>query len=355
MFKNPYINNKNILFLYIAFYLLIFVPSFFVMIKIFNLPPNYVLTDISVFLIIYFFIGISFWYHAQYLSFENFSIPRLVFNHVSAAIVSSFIWVFASYIILTSLISQSEQITEFINDSLFWRAQIGILLYFLITIINYLLIYYQNYKQKILQENELQLLIKNEELKSLKYQINPHFIFNSLNSIASLTITSPKSAREMTIKLSEYMRSVLAKKDLQLVPLKDELKNVLLYLDIEKIRFPNQFSFIKNIDKDSLDIKIPSMLIQPLFENAIKHGVYESIENVVIQFSTKLEKEYLKLEICNNYDPESFSKAGTGTGLKNIRKRLKLFYNQEDLLVINDNKKTYQVTIFIPLEISNEN
>ena len=138
-------------------------------------------------------------------------------------------------------------------------------------------------------------MVKEAELKSLKYQINPHFIFNSLNSISSLTISDPQKAQEMTIKLSSFLRSTLSKNEKQKSKLSEEISNAKLYLDIEKVRFDDKFEFIEEVENACKDMEVPSMILQPLFENAIKHGVYESLEKVTIKMKCFSEKEYFKI------------------------------------------------------------
>jgi two-component system, LytTR family, sensor kinase len=128
----------------------------------------------------------------------------------------------------------------------------------------------------------LKSLVKEAELHALKSQINPHFLFNSLNSISSLTMTDPLKAQEMVINLSSLMRYSLKHDQVDKVPFSEELKNNQLYLQIEKVRFGNKFNAVFDIDDKCLNANIPNMILQPLYENAIKYGVYEATEPVDI-------------------------------------------------------------------------
>ncbi len=121
------------------------------------------------------------------------------------------------------------------------------LFYFIIVALIYIIIYYGNFQEKVLHEAELKILVKEAELKTLKYQINPHFIFNALNSISALTISEPKLAREMTINLSSFLRKTLKSNENQKCKLIDDLNNAKLYLDIEKIRFGEKFIYSEEI------------------------------------------------------------------------------------------------------------
>ena len=184
----------------------------------------------------------------------------------------------------------------------------------------------------------------------LRSQINPHFLFNSLNSISSLTVTDPEKARNMVIKLSEFMRYALSRKDEQPVSLQSELENLRLYLDIEKVRFGDKLTTEENIEAECLDFKIPVMLLQPLYENAVKHGVYESTESVRIITQAKIIDGYIEIIIKNNYDPAPSSRKGTGTGLLNVTRRLELFYGNKASIKTPKENGIYTVTLYIPAD-----
>ena len=140
-------------------------------------------------------------------------------------------------------------------------------IYGLVILTYYLFESLTNLSEKKAKEARLESLIKETELKMLRSQINPHFLFNSLNSVSSLTITDPEKARDMVIKLSEFMRYALSRKDEQPVSFRSELENLRLYLNIEKVRFGDRLSIEENIDENCLEIKMPVMLLQPLYEN----------------------------------------------------------------------------------------
>ena len=139
----------------------------------------------------------------------------------------------------------------------------------------------------------------------LRSQINPHFLFNSLNSVSSLTITDPDKARMMVIKLSELMRYALSRKDEQPVTLQSELDNLRLYLDIEKVRFGDRLEIEEKIDPGCLRAMLPVMILQPLYENAIKHGVYESTKKVMIRTSVQFVSSFVEIAIINTLDRKS--------------------------------------------------
>jgi LytS/YehU family sensor histidine kinase len=231
-----------------------------------------------------------------------------------------------------------------------YRIGTGVFIYGLIILTYYLFVSLSNLSEKSAKEAKLESLVKETELKMLRSQINPHFLFNSLNSISSLTITDPEKARDMVVKLSEFMRYALSRKDEQPVSLQNELENLRLYLDIEKVRFGDKLLTEENIEHDCLDFKIPVMLLQPLYENAVKHGVYESTESVKILTNAKIIDGYIELIISNNYDPAPSLKRGTGTGLLNVSRRLEVFYGNKASIKTTRENGVYTVTIYIPAD-----
>ncbi len=203
-------------------------------------------------------------------------------------------------------------------------------------------------KVRIVKESELQLQVREAEIDRLKSQINPHFLFNSLNSIASLTLTRPEEAREMIVKLSSFLRSSLEYKENELTSLSEELEHIREYLEIEKIRFGDKLQFKFELDDGCNTCLLPNMILQPLFENAIKHGVYESTDEVEIVTRASLESEHLNIRISNDYDPDMPTRKGKGIGLQNVHNRLQLVYQTTNLLRLSKKGKEFTAEIVIP-------
>ncbi len=302
--------------------------------------------DSLLFNVFFAFLGISLWYLVRYnKSNQNFLI--LFSSHIVSSLLIIGFWLITGYLILKYTISDVHYLS-FLDGSFPWRIISGMFYYSLFILVYYVVVYYQDIQEKIKQESNLKTLIKEVELSALKNQINPHFLFNSLNSVSSLTITSPQKAQEMIIKLSEYLRYSLSNERKQITTLKTELENIKLYLDIEKIRFGERLSFQFNCDEKTLAANIPAMTLQPLFENAIKHGVYESIDTIRIILNVELNQNGLQLSLQNDFDPKAKPTKGEGIGLKNIRERLFLIYKKNDLLTINKSEQTFTVVINIP-------
>lgn len=347
--ENPFIKDKKFTAAYFSVWFFILVAHIFLITLVLNVKWYSSVLDSLVFNSIYMVFGIGIWYTVQFNSLENYSTVKIFLNHIVASVITSGLWVAISGFAIGKINSDDLLYSPFLNSSLVWRFLIGILFYVALVSVFYVIIYYKNFQEKLLKEAELNTLVKEAELNALKYQINPHFIFNSLNSISSLTISNPQRAQDMTIKLSSFLRSTLAKNEKQKSKLSEEINAGKLYLDIEKIRFADKFEFVEEIKNECKDLEVPSMILQPLFENAIKHGVYESLEKVTIKLSCGIEKEYFKIIVENNYDPEAVSKKGAGIGIKNIKNRMKLIYGQDNLVSTEKKNNIFKVTIYIPV------
>lgn len=346
---NPFVSNKKVLATYSILWFFIFLVHIAVLNFFLNLPIDVSVLDSAFFNITYQLIGLSLWYTVSFNSLDNYNTAKIFFNHIAAAVITSGIWIGVGYYIVSHVITGNNLYSEFLLKSLIWRFLIGILFYTIIISVDYVIIYYNNFQEKVLREVELNALVKEAELKTLKYQINPHFIFNSLNSISSLTISNPARAQDMTIKLSSFFRNTLSKNEKQKSKLREEINNAKLYLDIEKVRFEDKFDFVEEVKDECKETEVPSMILQPLFENAIKHGVYESLDKVTIKLSCSMEEEYFKITVENNFDPDAVPRKGEGIGIKNIRNRLKLIYNQDNLLTVQKTDNIFKVNIFIPV------
>jgi two-component system, LytTR family, sensor kinase len=310
------------------------------------------LIDSIVSLLIYSVFALSMWYP---FSLFNSGIPKitvLIVNLLLSGAIYVTLWILITKFVMTNVLPEQNNYLEYWEATFPYRVGSGVFIYGLIIMTYYLFVSFTNLSEKNVKEARLKSLVKETELKMLRSQINPHFLFNSLNSISSLTITDPEKARDMVVKLSDFMRYALARKDEQLVTLQSEIGNLWLYLDIEKVRFGDKLTTEENIDNDCLECRIPVMLLQPLYENAVKHGVYESTENVKILTRAKRIDGYLEIMISNNYESGLSSAKGTGTGLLNVKRRLELFYGKNSSLLTTRADGIYSVRLIIPVDKS---
>jgi two-component system LytT family sensor kinase len=295
-------------------------------------------------------IALSLWYPFSFFNTGKSRASSLISNLVLSGAISIALWALITKFVVGLVLPEQNDYQAYWDATFPYRIGTGVFIYGLIVLTYYLFISLTNLSEKNAKEAKLESLIKETELKMLRSQINPHFLFNSLNSISSLTVTDPEKARTMVVKLSEFMRYALARKDEQPVSLRSELENLRLYLDIEKVRFGDKLTMVEEIDAECLDFKIPVMLLQPLYENAVKHGVYESTETVQIFTMAKVTEGYLEIIIRNNYDDAPSQKRGTGTGLVNVNRRLELFYGNKASMKSTKENGVYTTTLYIPRE-----
>ncbi len=293
------------------------------------------------------FFGFAIWYVVKYNNLEENPVIQVLTSHAVAAIVFSSLWTLISVVLVKSLL-QDPLYESYINSRISARILQGFMFYFLLASIYYLYFYSQNNKQKRLREAELLDQLRNAQLIALKSQINPHFLFNSLNSISSLTITNPGKAQQMIIALSEFMRYSLQKNIDEMVSLETELKNISLYLQIEKIRFGDKLTYTFQVEENCKKQLIPNLILQPVFENAIKYGVYEASDIVEIGFKAVSTDTGLVMTIANTFDPEVSPAGGGGVGLKNIRERLRIIYGSSHLLNLTKEGNIFKTSIDIP-------
>jgi len=290
-------------------------------------------------------LGLSIWFVVKYSSPESFIWWNLLLFHLLAATILIIVWSYISTVIIKVI---APGLNDYMTLSLPTRILSGYLMYVFYVLFFTAIIYYQNFKEKVKREAELKSLIKEAELHALKSQINPHFLFNSLNSISSLTMSDPAKAQEMVINLSTLMRYSLKHNQNEKVKFGTELQNNRLYLAIEKVRFGNKLNPVFHVDEKCFDASLPNMILQPIYENAIKYGVYEATEPVDIITHASCNGDHLLITVENSYDPGVVSKKGEGIGLRNIRERLQIIYGNSSLLKISDDKKSFKITLTIP-------
>lgn len=351
---NPISKNRSYLITFFAVWILIFIIHTFIINFFYDIDGLTSITDSAVFNILFAIIGFNLWYVLRFNLREKQSVFDILINHLIIAVVVISVWIGIAYFSLFYMYADETAYRQFLNESIPWRAVTGVFYYLLFIMFYYMILYYEDLQDKLKIEGELHTLVKEAELSALKSQINPHFLFNSLNSISSLTISQPEKAQEMVIKLSDFLRYSLSHDKDEKTSLKQEFENIQRYLDIEKVRFGHRLNFTWKVPDYCINFEIPNMILQPLIENSIKHGVYHSTEEVLIELSCKRDDGYVTIEIANDYDPEATKKVGHGIGLSNIRKRLQLIYQRQDLLETIADKLVFRAILKLPINGNHE-
>lgn len=347
MLFNPITQNNTYLKRYAILWLCIIALHAYAVWFLYSLTPFQAILDATVFNVFFAFLGLSLWYVVRYSKDDSASFSALILSHFTGALVVIGFWLITGNFLLNLIISDPVY-DQFLSDALPWRVVSGVFYYAVFVLVYYTMVYSFTLQEKIREQERLNTLMKEVELDALKAQINPHFLFNALNSISSLIYTNQNNAQKMLIELSDFLRYSVALKA-KLIPLQKELENIERYLAIEKIRFSNKMSCEFEVPEICNDLLVPSMILQPLFENAIKHGVQQSTEQIAIVFQAELNDGVLALNISNNFDSDSKNNKGEGIGLKNISERLFLEYQRNNLLRINKGENLFEVEIKIPI------
>ena len=346
--SHPITGNRRSILIYSLVWLVVAATQGVLYFYIFEFPMPVVISDPLLSSFLFGFMGLLAWYPTRYIPFQRQSPLYSIMAHVVAGIVVMGSWVLLSVAILDAIFSQQEVYIDFLSQTVAWRAMLGGLIYLVLVLIYYLVSNSQKLRERAQQEERLKGLVRDAELNMLKSQINPHFLFNSLNSISSLTTSNPDEAREMIIRLSDFLRYSLKHRENEYVPLKEELGRMKDYLAIEKIRFGEKLHYEFEIKGACEDFPVPTMIFQPLFENAIRHSVYESVDPITIRFSCESDEGHMKMVISNDYDPRVPSRKGTGVGLQNVRQRIDLAYKEKGSVQWSGKDGIFTVTILFP-------
>lgn len=294
--------------------------------------------------------GLTYWYVVKFLPSSTTNFTNLMMSHIAGISLLVLITSFLSYNLLNKIF-ETERYLLFLNETILWRSILSFFYLSMVVMIYYLLQYRTTLHQKEQEEIELQNILKNAELEMLKFQLKPHFIFNSLNSISSLTITNPEKAQEMVIKLSAFLRSSLGKQETKMHSLEEEFQQMNLYLDIEKVRFGDRLCLQQSLDAECRQLQVPHLILQPIYENAIKFGVYEQLNEVSITTKCMMEGDDLMIEITNNFEKKDDPVKGKGIGLNNISKRLHLLYGRNNLIEVTNDDNNFTVKLKIPQHV----
>lgn len=315
----------------------------FVIFQIFNnLSFAFVDASISLALIL---IGISCIFFIQKYSAAFINNFGARFICIGALI---FTIIFSEKLILNQL-ANSPDFSEMFSRTIVIRVVVAFLQISFFSMILWSLYFIRGQEEKNKLNLDAEHTLRQAELIKLRQQLQPHFLFNSLNSINALVVSEPQQARKMIQNLSDFLRGTLKKDENKNVPFSEEINLLKLYLEIEKVRFGHRLTVNFNISDDTLNLKLPALILQPIVENAIKFGLYNVLDKVEISVSAQIKNNLLAIVITNPFDDSTTqSRKGEGFGLSLIQKRLQLIYHRSDLLVIEKNNSIFTTIILIP-------
>lgn len=287
----------------------------------------------------------------------RFYLPRShgILNIFIWIVLLTVAWFFTCHQLLIRFLPD-KQYTDMLSASWPLRAAVGFLVNSVMSVIAYAYFNWQEQTAAEKQKAEALQLSKEAELFKLREQLQPHFLFNALNSINALITVAPVQARTMVHQLSDFLRHTLRKEQEALIPLSDELQTLELYLEIEKVRFGNRLSAAVHTSETCNVAQLPPLLLQPLVENAIKFGLYDTTDDILIELTANCIHNDLIITIQNPFDATtSLPQKGTGFGLSSVQRRLFLLYNRSDLLKTEVNGNIFKTTVCIPQPVNKTN
>ncbi len=349
--QNPFISHRKNLFYYLILWTVITAVHVLYIDKNYSFGLYIALADGLFFNFSFAIFGLGLWYLIKYSVWDEKDNLQVLINLFAGGIIIIAFWIGFNELLLRLIFNSSEEYLDFLKSFRFWRISVAIFYYTLTILIYYVIFYYARLQEKKSAEIELKRNISEARLNLLRNQVNPHFLFNSLNSISSLTISEADKAREMIGKLSTFLRHSLIQEPNAMISLEEELNICKEYLEIEKIRFSDKFDFKFDIPSDLKSFEVPNMILQPLFENSIKYGVQENTGNTIVQCFAQKSEDSILISISNTMESSSiYKKESTGFGHRHIKERLFLKYEGKAHFSLRTTDDSYTAEIKLPLK-----
>jgi hypothetical protein len=287
--------------------------------------------------VLYAFFCLTPWYMCRHLPLRTTNPLKLIVQHLGAALLACGLWVrLAGFIARNGLHANARFQNEMPH-----LVAVGLLLYTVSVAMHYMQLAQQ-------ASRDAELLARDAELRALKAQINPHFLFNSLNSITALTMVDPARAREMCIKLSDFLRNTLGLGERESISWREELALSRTYLDVEQVRFGSRLRVEINVDDACDECMLPPLVLQPLIENAVKHGIATMVEGGLIRVEGHIVDGSMQVSVENDFDPDSPSPRRHGLGLRNVRSRLATRFGDAARLTAHVENNQFRAEMVVP-------
>lgn len=345
---HPILSDRRIFLLYLAVWLI----AGGLLAVLLNSTGTPLVTAVSLavpMMLVLSFMCLAAYYLCRTFPLQRLNLVRLLIIHSIAALLTSSVWISLgkTWASLLTEIPFLPSIQDQYNGQVPLLFTIGIVLFLLSVAIHYAIIAFRESREAERRAMELRLLAQDAELRALRAQINPHFLFNSLNSISALTTNDPEGARSMTLHLADFLRKSLAVGMRPSISLAEELELISDFLAIEKVRYGPRLQFEQSADPDSLRCLIPPLLLQPLIENAIGHGIAHMVDGGTIQLKAEKRGPFLRIIVRNPFDHDQARK-GHGIGMQNVRNRLMTLYQNDARCDTRTTESEFIVEITLP-------
>ena len=293
---------------------------------------------------------------SAYYSCRLAPVPRstpwqVVSVQAPAAVTSTLLWLgltAVAILLAQNSVGRTGMLRSFV-PSIPTLFAVGMLVFTLSVVCHYLALAIERSRQIERQALELEVVARDAELKVLRAQIDPHFLFNCLHSIASLTTTDAAAARKMCVLLGDFLRTSLKVGQQRFISLEHELALVRGYLAIEQVRLGARLRVSEDVDPATLGVEVPPLLLHPLAENAVTHGIGHLVEGGRIDVRVELDRaDRLRLRVSNSCDPDRPQGRGVGVGLENVRRRLATIYGRDAAFSVRSQPELFEAEILLP-------
>ncbi|MGH9671791.1 MAG: sensor histidine kinase [Bryobacteraceae bacterium] len=276
--------------------------------------------------------------------------PQVLAISLASGIAFSLTWILAAKLIALAyeVVDLFPGLSPQVDAHLPVLFGIGLLLWLLVAAVHYALTGQNELAESKRREVEAMVQAREAELRALRAQVNPHFLFNTLHSISALTGSDPARAREMCVLLAEFLRHTLRMGEKEMIALSEEAELARNYLAVERVRFGKRLRVEEEFEAGCEECAVPPLLLQPLVENAVKHGISSLIDGGVIRVEARRSPRYLRLVVENPFDAEAPPRARHGLGLANVRARLAARYGEEARLEAGPRGGVYRAEVMLP-------
>jgi signal transduction histidine kinase len=300
--------------------------------------------------LVYAFQCLSVWYPVRQLPASRAGAPQLVLLLTLASFASAAIWTAVAYLWAAALAASAglSDLPARFSTVLPLFFVVGVFLFVLATLVHFLFVVIERSREAERRGFEREVHAREAELKALKAQLDPHFLFNSLNSVSALIGSDPQAARRMCYLMAGFFRKSLGLGQKESIPLAEEIYLAETYLAIEEVRFGKRLQARFNIAEATLSLAVPPLVLQPLIENAVHHGIAHLVEGGKVTIAATRVGDHLELVVENPCDPDRPASRGAGVGLANVRARIEALFGHRALVDIDVQPESYRAHLVLP-------
>jgi two-component system, LytTR family, sensor histidine kinase AlgZ len=300
--------------------------------------------------LLYAFLCLSSWYLCRAFPVDSARLLATASALAMASIVAASLWLLSGTTLAwaLALLPAFETLPDRLARAGPVVFLLGVLLYLLVLAMHYVLDAAEKARIEERRAADLRTLAREAELQALRERLNPHFLFNSLNSIAALVAVRPEEARSMCALLSDFLRTTLGMSERSSISLREELALAHSYLAVERVRFGDRLTVSENVDASTLEVTVPPLLLQPLVENAVEHGIGARLDGGILSLVTKRRGDRVSIVIENPADAGSETPAGAGIGLANVKRRVAAYWGDAGHVGAGLSNGRFRVEIELP-------